>query len=215
MSGSWSCEESRAVNKSASGLSPQVRGVALWGGAVLGAIGLMWSLVLAVSGISPMVVTDADAPLPVGSLALTKVVGADEVAVGDVINRSFSGISMAQWITDVSPREITSGHGAAAITSPRKTDDGLSYQRAFAHVPVVGRLLQIVVSPTGAFAAGGLAVFVLVAGQQELAARRRPARKGQRPAPTPGRERVAILVGLTWLGLVASVVGQGWGQVYL
>lgn len=203
------------MSKAAPPIPPGVRAFALGGGAVLGLLSLVWSLGLALFGISPLAVTDDEAPLPVGTLALTRVVGAGDVQPGDVLLREYSGVSLTQWVTRVEGREVTAGSGTAATTVTLGTDDGVSFQRPFLHVPVLGRVLQVVLSPIGAFAAGGVATFVVFAGLAELAARRPPQRKGRPPLPVPGRGRVLAFVGLTWLGLVASVLGQGWGQAYL
>lgn len=182
----------------------RLRATVLWLGGALGLLALVWSVVLAVGGVTPVVVTDDDSGLRVGSLALATVVAPDDLEAGDVVTHQRAD---GAWVTQRLSDEP--GAGGLTIAPP--------VQRVFLQVPLAGWLLKAAVSPGGAFAAGLLAAAVLFAAVSDprLASGGRRLSPARQAATTALRRRHLLTVLVTWVGLLASLLGQGWGQVYL
>lgn len=199
------------------GIHPQVRRAVLVLGTTLGVICLVWSVGLALMGVSPVVVTDPvqsrGATLPEGTVAFTRVVGVDQARPGDAVTlEGPGGAWLTRWVTgrDGARLQVAGPRTAGEVAVERSAV--ITARRVSWHVPVAGKALRVVASPLGAFTAGALAVAALM-----VALTDQPRRTSRGRAGSQGRTRArtwwAVLI--TWTGLLASIAGQGWGQAYL
>lgn len=199
------------------GLHPQVRRAVLVLGTTLGAICLLWSGTLALMGVSPVVVTDPvvsrGGTLSAGTVAFTTVISADRVRRGDAVTlEGPGGAWLTRWVTGRDGRQLTVAgpRTAGAVAVDRSAV--ITARRVSWHLPGAGRALRVVASPLGAFAAGALAVAALMVALSEQPRRSTRGRNAPR-GRTRNRTWWAVLI--TWVGLLASIAGQGWGQAYL
>jgi signal peptidase I len=164
--------------------------------AVLGGLSLVTAIVLALSGITPLIVTSGSMSpgMPTGSLALSRTVAVEELAVGDVVS------VLDSRATRVTHRVVSIGddgltlQGDANPSPDAPTYDVESADRVIVSLPHAGTALAVASGPVGRGALLGVAALALLA------------LVWHRPGARPRRaESIAVVAAL------ATVAGVGVG----
>lgn len=141
--------------------------IALWTGAVLGSLTLLWTAVMFAFGLTPLVFTSGSMSpeIKAGDLAFSRTVDAGQINVGDVISlENAAGVRITHRVVD-----IDTVNGDAVLTmkgDANKAVDAEAYnvtaaERVEFSVPKAGYLVSWASSPTGMFL-GGMFVMVLL-----------------------------------------------------
>ncbi len=141
--------------------------IALWIGAILGSLTLLWTAVMFAFGLTPLVFTSGSMSpeIKAGDLAFSRTVDAGQINVGDVISlENAAGVRITHRVVD-----IDTANGDAVLTmkgDANKAVDAEAYnvtaaERVEFSVPKAGYVVNWASSPTGMFL-GGMFVTVLL-----------------------------------------------------
>lgn len=191
-----------ATRRPRSGLS-RLANHALTVAAVLGVTSLLAALLLAATGVTPLIFRSGSMSptISTGSLALARSVHTSQLAVGDVVSvHDAQGVRVTHRVV-----ELTAGQlflqGDANTTRDAVPYKVASADRVFFSTPHVGSVLSAVTNPIGR----GLLFVVIACVALTLI---RPGRNRATPGSPPGsrgKERAAVVVAL----LVVAGVGVG------
>ncbi len=193
-------------------MNRRVSEAVLWTGAVLGALCLGWTFVMAAFGLTPLVFTSGSMSpaIAAGDLAFGRTIDADEIQVGDVVSVvNAEGVRITHRVVTVDPTQqgATVTLKGDANTSPDLEPYPVtSVERVAFAVPKAGHVVNAAASPAGMFAAG-----LLVAAALAVAFARRPGPgdpvEEAESSEAGARARRTITVGACLVAVAVAAIG--------
>ena len=191
-----------------------LRSAVLTAGAVLGALCLLWTLAMLVTGTTPLVVLSGSMSpaLRAGDVAFAVRVPADEIAVGDVVTvTAATGIRITHRVVDVetdADASVLHLRGDANSSVDDETYSVSSVLKVVGRLPGVGWLLHTAATPGGITAGLALLAGCLILGRNALrtpAGAQRGASSGSSEgAAEPRRRRPSRVAALLLIPLMAA-----------
>lgn len=205
-------------------MTERLREAVLWIGAALGALCLVWTVVMFAFGLTPLVFTSGsmEPAIGAGDLAFATTVDAKDLAAGDIVSViNDRGTRITHRVTKVDRQDngdaILQLKGDANESPDQQAYHVSEVERVAFSVPKLGYVINVVGSPNGMFVGG-----LLVAGLLYLGFRRRDdgqpssspsGGSEESSSPAASREqgpvsRASLAVAtMLMFGVVASTVG--------
>lgn len=195
-------------------MSERWRDLVLWIGAILGSLCLLWAVVGAALGLTPLVFTSGSMSpaIDAGDLSFARTVTADRVGPGDVVSvLNSDGVRITHRVVGVDPTDdgaVLTLKGDANAAPDAEAYTVSSVERVEVTVPWLGRVVDAASSPLGMFLGGLLVGGALFAGFGRRPGDGAPPRGGHRRRARTARRGTAV-VALVVVGLAVASAGHG------
>lgn len=197
-------------------MSNRIREIVLWSGAVLGTLGILWTVTMFVFGITPLVFTSGSMSpeIQAGDLAFSRTIDAAQIAKGDVVSVINSeGVRVTHRVVEIDRTDsgaVLSLKGDANTSADAEAYNVSEVERVDFAVPKLGYVVSWWGTPFAMFLGGMLAMAVMLIAFKSGSSRPPSSNEEpelQEPTPATGR-RIKPTVMVAGVILSLAVTGS-------